>query len=50
MSAMVKKNGEWQLHADFAHKTATVQSPVDSRTLIAAGINESNIALTALPE
>jgi transposase len=47
---VVKKNGNWKLHINVTHETATVQSPIETRTLVGVDINESNVALSALKE
>jgi len=49
-SEVVKKEGDWQLHINITHETATVQSPTESRTLVGVDVNESNVALSALTE
>jgi transposase len=47
---VVEKNGNWQLHINITHETATVQSPTETQTLVGVDINESNVALSALTE
>jgi putative transposase len=49
-SEVVEKNGNWQLHINITHETATVQSPTETQTLVGVDINESNVALSALTE
>jgi len=48
VAEIVYKHDEWRLHVSVTHKTCTVASPEDAKTVVGVDINEDCVALAAM--
>ncbi len=48
VAELVCKHDEWRLHVSVTHKTRTVTSPEDAKTVVGVDINEDCVALAAM--